>query len=369
VAQDRKKIRIVAVLLFFIIYFFAASRPIPHETVLSPKWLSSLESDQPILINNTGQGVQRSEDRPLPFTLGSHFGYIDSGGRFILNKVKNGEIDLSENQWTEYEAEPVQIEIKNLNEETTIILDDPRGYPLLLDGRVFILGSEQNKLSEIDPNGNVLWTYDFGAPLTCIDAAAGMVLTGSIDGLIEILDSNGQRIYFFEPGGSRYTVILGCALSRSGSRLGIICGIEEQRFLLLERYGNAGGEYKVIYHEPLESGFRRPVRISFIDQDRRIVFERPGGIGCYNIKSRQGIRIPLNGTITAIDDSGDQGFFFLICSYPVDRNELIGIRFPDDGWPAVSRIRRNMRDMIVLRAPFKSSNVFLGRTGSMLVVG
>jgi hypothetical protein len=369
VAQDKKRFRITAVFLLFVVYFFIASRPIPPETVLSPRWLSSLESDRPILINSAEQSPHEGAEPPLPFTLGGRFGYVDTGGRFLLNKLKTGEITLSENQWAEYEAEPEGIEIKNIAEETMVNINDPRGYPLLLDNRIFILGSEQNELSEIDPDGNILWTYDFGAPLTCIDAAAGLVLTGSIDGVIEILDSKGQRIFFFEPGGSRYSVILGCALSRNGSRLGIICGIDEQRFLLLERYGNMGGEYKVIYHEFLESGFRRPVYVLFIDQDRRIIFERSGGIGCYNIKSRQGIRIPLNGTIAAVDDSGEQGFFFMICSYPMNRKELIGIRFQDDGWLPVSRIRRDMRDMVVLRAPFTSGNVFLGRTNSMLVAG
>ena len=381
-AQDKKRFRIAVIFLLFIVYFFVASRPIPPETVLSPRWLSSLESDRPIPINSEGQSSLGGAEPPLPFTLGGRFGYVDSGGRFLLNKIKTGEITLSENQWAEYEAEPEGIEIKNIAEETMVNINDPRGYPLLLDNRIFILGSEQNKLSEIDQDGNILWTYDFGAPLTCIDAAAGLVLTGSIDGVIEILDSNGQRIFFFEPGGSRYSVILGCALSRNGSRLGIVCGIEEQRFLLLERYGNTGGnirplglasgtggEYKVVYHEFLESGFRRPVYVLFIDQDRRIIFERAGGIGCYNIKTRQGIQIPLNGNIAAVDDSGGQGFFFLICSYPMNRKELIGIRFQDDGWLPVSRIREDMRDMVVLRAPFTSGNVFLGRTNSMLVAG
>jgi hypothetical protein len=276
---------------------------------------------------------------------------------------------LSAEKWTEYGDEPAIIEVKNISGETEVSIEDPRGYPLLLDGRILILGSEQNKLSEAGPDGSILWTYDFGAPLTCVDAAAGLILTGSIDGIIEILDSSGKRVFFFEPGGSRYTVVLGCALSSDGLRLGIICGIEEQRFLLLERYGNTGGEYKVIHHEFLESGFRRPVHIAFIDEDRRVVFERPGGVGCYNINSRQGIRIPVEGTISALDGSGDQGFFFIICSYPGSRKELISVKFSQDRILPLSIIWRDQPNLTVQRALFKSGNAFLGRTGSMLVIG
>ena len=364
-AQQRKKINIVAAFLFFIAYLIIAARPIPRETILAPGWLSSLNANSSL---ESGVSGIYMPGQLLPFTLGSRFGYVDSSGQFAVNNVKTGNIYLGENLWTEYDSEPSRIEIKNITAETVLNIENPGGYPVLLDNRVFILGSEQNMLSEIGVGGSVIWTYEFGAPLTCIDAAAGLVLAGSLDGIIEILDSHGKRIYYFEPGGSRYSVILGCALSRNGLQVGIISGIEQQRFLLLERYGGSN-EYKVVYHEFLEDGFRRPVRISFIDDDRLLIFERYGGVGCYNIKSRYGIRIPLNGEIAAIDNSGDQGFFFLISSRSPQRKELIGIKFPQDGWLPLSRLNRNMRDMVFMRAPFNSENAFLGRTGSTLIAG
>jgi hypothetical protein len=366
VEQDKKKNNFAFFSLLFILYFFTASRPIPLENVLSPRWLSSLETEQTVMIG----GAARDSDGGglLPFTMENRFGYVDAAGRFAVNKEKTGEIGLSRDLWTEYGAEPALVEIKNISGETALSVKDPRGYPLLIDGRVLIIGSEQNKLSEAGPDGNILWTYDFGAPLTCVDAAAGLILTGSIDGIIEILDAGGKRVFVFEPGGSRYTVALGCAISRDGSRLGIVCGVEEQRFLLLERYGG-GGEYKVIHHEFLGAGYRRPVHIAFIDEDRRVVYERPGGIGCYNINSRQGIRMPLDGTISAMDSSGDQGFLFLICSYPGNRKELVSVKFSQDRVLPLSIIWRDQPNMAVQRALFKSGNAFLGRNGPMLVIG
>jgi len=363
-AQQKKRIQIFIILLIFIFYFFIAARPIPRETVLAPGWLSSIESDAPVSIG----GADQPQGRLFPFILGSHFGYVNSAGYFSVNNVKTGGIYLSENLWTEYGAQPEIIEIKNINAQTAVKIENPKGYPVLLDDRIFILGSEQNALSEIDADGNVLWIYEFGAPLTCIDAAGGLVLTGSIDGVVEILNAEGKRIFYFEPGGSRYSVILGCAISRNGSRIGIISGIDQQRFLLLERFGG-GSDYKAVYHEFLSEGFRRPVLISFTDEDRRIVFERAEGLGCYNIKSRQGFSIPLNGEIAAVENSGDKGFFFLINSRADRRKELIGIRFPQDKRLAVSKYRGDMSDAIFLRASFKSDNVFLGRNGRMIVAG
>ena len=404
-AQKRKKFQIVVIILLFFVYFLLAARPVPREVVLAPSWINSFSgkfteiqeddldeqdksdsagnfivSAESIFVNLSGKdhGTGGKDLQIIPFHLGSHFGFFDTSGKFILNKNITNNIYLShvsekENLWTEYEAEPEKIAIKNIHEETVMNINDARGYPILLDNRVFIISSDQNTLSEINKNGNVRWTYEFGAPLTCIDAKAGLLLTGSLDGIIEIFNSDGERIFYFEPDGSRYAVILGCAISNDGSRIGIISGIDQQRFLLLERFGNTGGDYKVIYHEYLNIGFRRPVRILFIDDDQRIVFERSGGIGCYNIKFRRGIFIPLDGKISSIEESGGQGYLFLVTSHGMSEKKLIGIRFPPDRWLPFSIFPES--DVIFMKAPFKSNNVFLSRTGlndsgsSMIVVG
>jgi hypothetical protein len=370
-AQKKNRIKVFLILIIFIVYFLIAARPVPRETVLTHKWIKSLAlnpqtdfmQDENDLTNNAFS----VSGTLIPFTLGPRFGYIDSLGQFAINRTMVNDVYLSPGMWTEYGAEPANIVINNILDDTKIRIENPRGYPVLLDDRVFILGSEQNSLSQIGENGNILWTYEFGAPITCIDAASGLVVTGSLDGAVEVFNSDGERIYYFEPGGSRYSVILGCAISKDGSHIGIVCGIEQQRFLMFERFGSAGGEYKIIYHEFLETGFRRPVYVLFIDDDRRIVFERSGGIGCYTIKSRRGIFIPLDGRIAAVDGSGDQGFFFLITTHPGQEKRLTGIQFPQERLTGFSE--NPGLDSIFLKASFKSDNVFLGRTGSTVVAG
>jgi hypothetical protein len=362
-ALKGSKVQIIIIIVFFVIYFLLAARPIPRETILTPRWISSLETGTSIHIS----GSAPASTRLFPFTLGSRFGYVDSSGEFTINMVKTGNIYYSENMWTEYPAEPENIEIKNIEGETTINIPNPKGYPILLDSRIFIIGSDMNALSEVSNAGQVMWSYEFGSVLTCIDAAAGLVITGSLDGVIEILNDSGERIFYFQPGGSRKEVIAGCAVSRDGSRVGVVCGVDQQRFLLLERLGVSGGDYKVVYHEFLDVGFRRAVAVSFIDDDSRIIYERSGGLGCYNTKARRAIFIPLDGEIAAIGNSGDQGLLFLITSRPQNM-ELIGIKLPRDrrfGFPRSPVLD----DAIFIRAPFDSDDVFLGRDGAMLIVG
>ena len=344
-AKGKRGFWFIAALVLFVVYFFTAARPVPKETALSVRWLNSVESAQ--------EDSDSDSLASFPFTLGSYFGYLDARGHFAVNRIKQGYLSLSENKWAQYDAQPAIIEIFNKTGEITETVNNPRGYPMFLDGRTFIVGSEQNAISETDGQGNILWTHEFAAPLTCADAASGLVLTGSVDGIAEVLDPGGKKMFVFEPGGSQYSVILGCAISRDGSRLALVCGIGNQRFLLLEHFGM--GEYKVIYHEFLGNGFRRPVYVYFIDRDRKVVFEREGGIGIYEINNRKSHKIALEGELAAVDYTGNGGMLFVIVH--TEREEikkLVGITLPH---------------RIYIRAPFKSDDVFLHRIDRHLVIG
>ena len=355
----KKKIWLVAVIIFFIAYFFLAARQIPRQMVLVPRWLSSLESGETARMDGAVD-TEMETARPFPFSLGSRFGFINQeDGRFSINRTAKSSVSLSGKHWAEYEAEPSRVTIYDNAGETYAVIDNPRGYPFFLDegggqGRIFIVGSEQNSISEIDVSGAVSWSYEFAAQITCVDAARGLLLAGALDGSIVIIDSAGRKVFSFEPGGSRYPVILGCAISGDGTRLGIISGVDRQRFLYLEHFGASSGDYKVVFHEFLSDGFRRPVFISFVENDRWVIFERTGGLGLYEAGSRQTAKVDLDGEINAIDQSGGQGLIFTIVSGPDGMKELAGIMLPD---------------RLMIAAPFKSDEVFLGRADSRLLIG
>ncbi|GHT97940.1 hypothetical protein FACS1894142_3570 [Spirochaetia bacterium] len=356
-AKDRKKYWLLLVLMLFTAYFFIASRPVPVETILVPRWLNSLESGYPIYLNGTADSGADSTSTGdiLPFELGNRFGYVDTEGRFIINQIKKGSVALSAERWIEYPEMPDELELRHPLDDSVVRIEAIRGYPLFLDSAMFLINDEQNSISKLDDAGAVRWTYDFAAPLTDIDAAAGLLLAGSLDGTVELLDDEGTRIFFFAPGGSRYSVILGCRISEDGSRLAIVSGIDDQRFLLLERFGDAGvSDYKVAYHEFLGDGFRRAVHLAFIDNDRRIAFEREGGLGIYEIISRKSLKLSLEGTINALDGSGDDGLLFIITSQSGIQKELVAVRMPGT---------------IIIEAPFRSENSFLGRQGPLLYIG
>lgn len=368
-AKEKKKWWSILGIFAFIIYIFITARPVSEETVLKPRWIISLESNYPVSLGDF-TGSEAGGKNFLPFRLGDRYGYVGDDGKFVINKTGKGYISLSEENWTEYEAYPSSIRVMNPLNEPVLDIEKPGGYPLFLDNRIFIVGSEQNSLAALGPKGEELWTYDFPAPITCIDAAGGYVLTGTLDGTVILLNSLGVPVITpFEPGGSRLSVILGCSISRDASRLAIVSGIDNQRFLLLEQ---AGGEprsirdtqrgqegippdtYKVVYHEFLTSGFRRPVYISFVDNDEKVAFQREGGLGIYDIKTRASINLPLEGDISILDNSGGDRFLFLITSQGPGQKRFISVRYPGT---------------IVLDVPFKSDTAFFARRGSRLYLG
>jgi len=343
----------------FVIYIFITPRSIPVETVLAPRWITSLESNYPV---NFQEIPANEKEMLLPFTLGNRFGYLYDDGKFAINQIRDGYVSMSKKSWAEYEALPSSIQVMDPHNNEIFAIENPKGYPLFLDNRSFIVGSEQNSIIALNEAGEELWTHDFPAPLTCVDAAGGYLLAGTLDGAVELLDSAGKMVFTpFEPGGSRLSVILGCAISQDASRLAFVSGVEKQRFLLLEhsrtdssRTASSTDTYKVAYHEFLSDGFRRPVHIKFINNDTEIVFEREEGLGLFVIGSRTSTKMNLNGEITVLDDSGEGGFLFLITSQGQNEKRFIAIRNPG---------------LIVNEAPFKSRNAFLARQENRIYLG
>ena len=152
-AKTKKKLWIFAVFLLFLLYFFIAARPIPKETVLKIRWLSSLESGETLFPNDSssipgagGREAGENKHETLEFTLGGRFGYLDTDGRFITSEIKQDNLSLSRTKWAMYDAAPDLVEIRSNDGEVTEVIENPQGYPFFLDNRTFILGTEQNSI-------------------------------------------------------------------------------------------------------------------------------------------------------------------------------------------------------------------------------
>jgi hypothetical protein len=332
--------------VIFIIYAFFAARPVGEETVLSLKWLTSLDSSAP---------VELESGNLVPFNFGGRYGYVDKDGAFTVNSPKHGYIEQSDSLFAEFSGREKKIAVNDSHGLNVFTMEDQYGYPFFRGERIFVIHSEQSSISEIDKSNNILWTYDFSSPLTCADASEDILVAGTIDGTIEIINKKGVKLYSGEPSGSRINAIYGCAASPSGTKAAVISGIDHQRFLVIEF---SGGIWRITHHEFLGEGFRRPVFVKFVDGEQRIAYERDGGIAIYDFSLRTCTVVPLDGTIAGIDDypatGGSPSMLFVALSETAAKKKLIAINYPGN---------------VLLQAPFSGDSAFIKRSGSILFLG
>jgi hypothetical protein len=341
-SAEKKKYRVIIFISIFVVYTFLAAEVIPSETVFSFRWIASLDTSYPAAADSATL---------IPFESGGRFGYVDSNGVFSINQIKKETVYLSANLWAEYGGAPDKISIKNPSGGEAAVLENPGGYPFFLDGKIFVLSNEQHSISRRSETGEVVWSRDFAAPVTCADSAAGIFIAGLLDGTVEVINENGEWLYSTEPTGSRIAAVFGCAAAASGKAIAVICGIDAQRFLYIEQFGQ---NWRITHHEFLGEGLRRNVYVAFIDGGKRVLFEREDGVGIYDTEKRAAYNVHLNGRITGIDREGGGGMVLLITSDADAKERLIAIRYPDT---------------IVIEAPFESSRTFLSRSGSTVFVG
>ncbi|MDR0403142.1 MAG: WD40 repeat domain-containing protein [Treponema sp.] len=349
-AKEKKILFFFVGAFVFLLYILVAAQPIPPETVLVNNWFKDLESDFDAEENASPGG-----SFAVPFVLGSRFGYVGAEGSLALNRTAENYVSISEKYWSEYEPAPEELVIQTMPGGGEIRISPAKGYPVFLDGRIFIISKDQCSLSELDGSGETLWHYDFAAPITSFDASGGYVLAGTLDGMVELLDGEGKTLFPSYAPSARITVILGCRISSDGSKLALVAGIDQQRFIFLERYGD--NDYRVTYHEFLKGqAFRREVHMAFVNNDSTVVFEQEEGLGVFDVKTRTRTTLPLDGTITAMDETGEDGFLFLVTGEKsgASRKRLIVLKLPGKA---------------LANVPFTSENVFLARRGKELFIG
>ncbi|MCL1815104.1 MAG: WD40 repeat domain-containing protein [Treponema sp.] len=352
----KKKVYFTILAVFaFVAYTILAAQPIPPETTLSNNWIKTLDSSFDEFTEQRSGSSGGDGSFLIPFMLGNRFGYVDPGGRLLLNRKREKTISFSPEYWAEFDPAPRELLINDPRTGTEITLENSGGYPVFMDGRIFLVSKDQTSLTELNRKGEVLWRYDYEAILTCIDAAGGYVLTGTVDGMIDLLDGEGTPLFpSFAPGASRIPVILGCRISSDGSKLAVISGIDKQRFLFLEQYGN--NDYRVTHHEFLKGeGFRREVQMAFIGNDTRVVFEQEEGLGIYDVRSRSTNTLPLSGHLEILDEEGKEDLFFYISSGSGrEEKRFVALKLPEKE---------------LLNVPFKSGVSFLTRRGKDLYIG
>jgi len=328
-------------------YLIIAAKPITPEFSLQTKWVINVEDAN----SQTKAGGTLAEG-PIPFVLENRYGYIAPDGTLLAKKTfqTNQFVAITPKLLSVCNPVPDTLIIESSLSNETVTVKDPSGYPYLVDEHMLLIGKNQDSVSAIGESGSLLWTYQVASPITALDCRADKLLIGTLDGTVYLLSLKGEALFTFQPGGSRLSVIFGAVLSSDGNQIALISGIDRQRFVLLERSGQT---YKVAHHQFLNSDFRRPVLLKFVQNNQYVLFEGKTNLLVFDIQKKKVHEIPLQAPILAIEALPKSDTVFVMTGKE-SQKQLVALKLPD---------RK------LLTAPFTSQESFMTASGDQLVVG
>lgn len=331
---------IIVAALAAIAYFFLAARPLGKEFTMSPRWATPLEAVSP--------GDRAAKD-VRPFSLSGRFGYYGQDGELLLSSVSADSVAISKDLYAEYGVRGTKPVFRRPDGKEAFSLGEA-GAPAFVSDRLFLVSPDNASLAEYSLTGGRLWTRDAGSLITCFDANREYSVAGGLDGKLALIGLGGGLAYSFSPGGSRLSVILGCALSPDSSMIAVVSGIDRQRFLLLERRGDG---YRVAYHAYLPSDFRRRVLVDFSDDGRYAMYEGDGTLSIMDVRTHETRSLPAAGKILAARSGPIPGTFLVLT---------------DEG--AVNRLKavRGV-DTVVADVSFPRADAFLDCLGGSAFLG
>jgi len=344
--SGRRKLAMTLVTLAGVLYFFICAIPLPKELVLTPGWAKPVPSPGADLGPAAALAAQAAgpANKALhSFVLPASFGWFDDEGAGITSASITFGAAVSDKAFIAYDRMASILSLRNpAGKEVARI--PQAGYPFFGGGRLFVVHPGQTSVSEFSGQGRLLWTKDFSSVITAFDASSGLALFGLMDGSLVGLDSAGQTLLSFSPGGSRLAGVYGCAVSPDSLLVAAICGIDRQRLVGLETRSSA---YRVTWHRYLDSDYRRPVGIAFTADGRYLVFEKPSGLGIYSrdgrgeasLESLQlsglGLASSKRSILLAVEGSGENKI--LLCASPSGAR-LFSLPFSGApaAWPVIS---------------------------------
>ncbi len=258
-----------------VLYFAIFPYPLGKELVARPAWAVDLTSTS----SNTAAGGPQTAAGAgtAPFRLGELFGYVTSDGKLVHLERSLFQTALSSAGYINYTRVGTDWIMRDPLGERLLAFSGT-GYPLLSpDGRrVLLVSPDLTGLTEVDANGDTVWSRDFPAIMTCASLQGDYLLVGLLNGSLQLLGRRGTPLYQGHSPASRIPAIYGCTVAHDGSFVALVSGIEPQVLTVLEK---SGSSYSGAVHEALATDFRREVRMGFSPDSRYLWYEDGRGVG------------------------------------------------------------------------------------------
>jgi len=278
--EEKTKVRITVAVtsLIGIAYFFLCAVPLPRQLVLKPRWDNAVPDSYPY-----AAGSSAPVNSLHSFQIGERYGFFDGNSGLVFAATRGYGVSVSDSGYVAWEMKPGLLQFKD--PRGVVLFTSPAsGYPFMDGARRFVIAANQERISEFDASGALLWERDFPSFVTAFASNAAITVIGTMDGRLFGIDRSGKEILSFAPGGSRIDCVYGCAVSPDGRNIAATTGLDKQRVIVLEKREEA---YRVTWHRWTDSDFRRPVSMAFTPDGKELVFETTGGLGVYDTATRR----------------------------------------------------------------------------------
>lgn len=299
-------------LVFFIAYLLFAGLPLEKEIQFMPKWTIDIQDKYASFIHEKKLEDMTASSVPgdaLPFKLAQYLGYITPSGDvpFIFSFPERASI--SQTFWTSYTSSASNTPVYSVKNTSSFTLEES-GFPHIVNNSVYLFYPGGNSFGRYSTEGKKLWTAEHWSPITSFASSDAGTACGYADGDLRFFNTKGDLVFSMYPGGSSYEVILGIAISADGSYIAAVCGLEKQRFVLIQLNGKNS---KIVYHAYLDSQKREQTYVHFNNAGNRVFFNYDGGLGVVDCEQNTMMKIPVKGSVCSISELESGTLTFVLC--------------------------------------------------------
>ena len=223
-------------------YTFFAIKPLSKEIHFATKWTVDCNKPSP-------DSDKTEPSQYIPFKLGQNAGFFTEDGQIAQAFTFPYKIAISPDDYCIYGTSDKSLKLVSKEGKQKKELK-MQGFPFFQKGRKFLMLPGGTSFVFLNENFEPKWKFENYVPITALDSTNDKVAAGYADGSILIFDADGKIERQYEPGGSKYPVILGLAVSEDGLTTASISGQKQQRFTLAKR---ENGITKIFFHEYLEA--------------------------------------------------------------------------------------------------------------------
>lgn len=290
---DKKNIIITVIL--FITFFLSFPLKLNSNLKYSPQGAIPLDKSK-----------LEETDNLTPYLFNRKAGYFtkDLKKAWSFN-IKDG-VTLLDDSYINFSKDAGSFKVMSIKGELKYVVED-NGYPFSVDNRLFIISRDRKRLSEVK-DGKIVWSKPFNSIITSIDANSSDVVIGFDKGNFVVLDSNGNSYFKYQPGGSRKKIIYSVKISKNSGYIGVVSGLDPQRFILYEKKDR---DFKPIHVFNLRDEVKFSLKLFIAENNQKIFIEGLDGFYIVENYSKEVDYIEDNYRLKNVESIEDLGLYMV----------------------------------------------------------